>query len=283
MENTENMTLKEKCYAYQHEANYFLDEDKYIIAHLDGRSFSKMVKNKFEKPFDDFFIDTMNQTAIYLCKEVNGVKFAYVQSDEISLIIKKNREESHVFFDGRVCKMQSIMASLATAKFNQLMMLNEAKKVKKASRLLCVTIPDLIEHAPLYQFDCKVWNVDNANDAMAWILFRNIDCVRNSKQQTAQTWLTYNDLVRLNADQQIELLKKRKGVDWNEFENGKKFGRIVKKVQKYFATPEGIEFMRNVWEPTPGFDMTNQDNRINFINELNIIDNYGDDNEQELI
>jgi hypothetical protein len=118
---------------------------------------------------------------------------------------------------------------------------------------------------------------------MAWILFRNIDCVRNSKQQTAQTWLTYNDLVRLNADQQIELLKKRKGVDWNEFENGKKFGRIVKKVQKYFATPEGIEFMRNVWEPTPGFDMTNQDNRINFINELNIIDNYGDDNEQELI
>ena len=274
MVDFENMTLKEKCYAYQHEANYFLDEDKYIIAHLDGRSFSKMVKNKFEKPFDDFFIDTMNQTAIYLCKEVHGAKFAYVQSDEISLIIKKNREESHVFFDGRVCKMQSIMTSLATAKFNQLMMLNEAKKVKKASRLLCVTIPDLIERAPLYQFDCKVWNVDNANDAMAWILFRNIDCVRNSKQQTAQTWLTYNDLVRLNADQQIELLKERIGVDWNGFEDGKKFGRIVKRVQKDFVTPEGVEFMRHIWEPTPGFDLTNQDNRINFINELNIIDNY---------
>lgn len=289
IDNTENMTLKEKCYAYQHEANYFLDPNKYIIAHLDGRSFSTLIKNKFNKPFDINFIKMMNETAIYLCKEVNGVKFAYVQSDEISLVIKKNREESMVFFDGRVCKMQSIMASLATAKFNQLMTKYHLDKaildlfmhggVEITNELITETIND----SPLYQFDCKVWNVDNANDAMAWILFRNIDCIRNSKQQTAQTWLSYNDLLRLNADEQIALLKERNGVDWNTFEAGRKYGRIVKKVQKYYKTLSGVEYIRNVWEATDGCDLTNQDNRTNLINELNIIDNYGNDNGQEII
>ena len=92
------MSLKEKCYAYQAEVNYFLDDDKYIIAHIDGRSFSKMIKNKFKKPFDDTFIEAMNETAKYLCKEVQGCIFAYTQSDEISLIIRKNDPEGDVFF-----------------------------------------------------------------------------------------------------------------------------------------------------------------------------------------
>lgn len=278
IDNIENMTLKEKCYAYQYEANYFLDEDKYIIAHLDGRSFSTLVKNRFEKPFDDFFIDTMNKVAIYLCEQVNGVQFAYVQSDEISLIIKKTNPEGQVFFNGRVCKMQSIMASLATCKFNQLMMLHEAEKIKKASRALCVTIPFMIENAILYQFDCKVWNVDNANDAMAWILFRNIDCVRNSKQQTAQTYVKHKELLNKNTDEQIQLCFEKSGVNWHDFDNGKKYGRIVKRTMRYLTTESGINYIRHVWEATPGVDLAQQDERMNLVNELNMIDIYGDDN-----
>lgn len=278
IENIENMTLKEKCYAYQHEANFFLDDDKYIIAHLDGRSFSTLVKNRFEKPFDDFFIDTMNKVAIYLCEQVNGVQFAYVQSDEISLIIKKTNPEGQVFFGGRVCKMQSIMASLATCKFNQLMMLHEAQKIKKASRALCATIPFMIENATLYQFDCKVWNVDSANDAMAWILFRNIDCVRNSKQQTAQTYVKHKELLNKNTDEQIQLCFEKSGVNWHDFDNGKKYGRIVKRTMKYLTTESGIDYIRHAWEATPGVDLTQQDDRMNLVNELNMIDIYGDDN-----
>ena len=66
---------------------------------------------------------------------------------------------------------------------------------------------DVITNSPLYQFDCKVWDVDNANDAIAWLLFRNIDCIRNSKQQTAQTYLPHKELVGLHTDEQITLLK----------------------------------------------------------------------------
>ena len=233
--DTENMSLKEKCYAYQKAANYFLDPDKYIIAHIDGRSFSKMIKNKFKNPFDDTFIEAMNETAKYLCKEVQGCIFAYTQSDEISLIIRKNDPEGDVFFGGRMCKMQSIIASLATSKFNRVMdenrILNYMNEVNVNNK---EGLKKFFENGPLYQFDCKVWNVDNANDAMAWLLFRSIDCVRNSKQQTCQTYLPHKVLMSKNTDEQVELLKQEKNVDWNEFDDGKKYGRFIKKTTKTF-------------------------------------------------
>ena len=278
--NTENMSLKEKCYAYQQEANYFLNSEKYILAHIDGRSFSKMIKNKFKKPFDDVFINAMNETAIYLCKSVQGCIFAYTQSDEISLIIRKNDPEGDVFFDGRMCKMQSIIASLATSRFTQFMMENILKSIPTCAsaenvRDMCI---DAVKNSPLYQFDCKVWNVDSANDAMAWILFRNIDCVRNSKQQTAQTYLPHKKLMSLNTDEQISLLKQEKNVDWNEFDEGKKYGRFIKKIEKVFVMNESdkyenASYTRHVWEAIDGCDLTNEENRNNLINELNLIDN----------
>jgi len=284
MEN-KNFSLKEKCYSYQTKANYFLDTDKYIIAHIDGRSFSKMIKNKFKKPFDDTFIEAMNETAKYLCKEVQGCIFAYTQSDEISLIIRKNNPEGDVFFGGRMCKMQSIIASLATSKFSQVMMANQLKDIPtcaSSSDVLAICIEN-VKSSPLYQFDCKVWNVDNANDAIAWLLFRNIDCVRNSKQQTCQTYLPHKVLMSKNTDEQVELLKQEKNIDWNEFDDGKKYGRFIKKTTKTFnvgsidesgkAMVYDTSYTRHVWEAFDGCDLTNEENRNNLIIELNLIDN----------
>ena len=280
MENTNDMSLKQKCYAYQQEANYFLDSEKYILVHVDGRSFSRLIKNKFKKPFDDEFINAMNETAIYLCKSVQGCIFAYTQSDEISLIIRKNDPEGDVFFGGRMCKMQSIIASLATSRFTQVMMENLLKTVPtcaSAENVLDMCI-DAVKNSPLYQFDCKVWNVDSANDAMAWILFRNIDCIRNSKQQTAQTYLPHKKLMSLNTDEQIALLKQEKNVDWNEFDDGKKYGRFIKKIEKVFEMNESdkyenASYTRHVWEAVNGCDLTIQSNREILINESNLIDN----------
>lgn len=276
----ENTTLKEKCREYQKRRDYYVDIDKFIIAHIDGRSFSKMIKNKFQKPFDRDFINMMNETASYLCAMVQGVHLAYVQSDEISLLIKKNTPESDVFFGGRLCKMQSIIASLATAKFNQLMAAKTIQNNMYEITLMdfedtedtvyspsdCV---DTVLNMPLCQFDCKVWDVDTANDAMAWLLFRNIDCIRNSKQQAAQTYLPHNVLLGLDSDTQIKMLLDEKGVDWNSFSDGEKWGRLIyreKKERTHTFTNKNGEtvtetYVRNAWEPHDGLDLTVAENR----------------------
>ena len=271
----ENTTLKDKCREYQKRRDYHVDADKFIIAHIDGRSFSKMIKNKFNKPFDSSFINMMNETASYLCAMVQGVHLAYVQSDEISLLIKKNTAESDVFFGGRLCKMQSIIASLATAKFNQLYMINYFKKHEDKNPFYeerhyttseCV---DTIANFPLCQFDCKVWDVDTANDAMAWFLFRNIDCIRNSKQQTAQAYLPHNALLGLESDTQIKKLLDEKGVDWNSFSGGEKWGRLIYREKEEkphtFINKNGETvtetYVRNAWKPHDGIDLTVAENR----------------------
>ena len=279
--NMEDITLKDKCYFYQKRRNYLVDTDKYIIAHIDGRSFSKMIKNKFEKPFDEQFVYLMNETACYLASNVQGVQFAYVQSDEISLIIKKTEPNGDIFFGGRLCKMQSIIASLATAKFNQLMMVYNITKNNyfftredTADTLYdIVDAVDVITNSPLYQFDCKVWDVDNANDAMAWLLFRNIDCIRNSKQQTAQTYLSHKELVGLHTDEQIALLNERHGTDWNRYKDGLKYGRFVYRESAMFQKEINgkiVEFERNAFTAHNGFDLTIEENRNKLKNILNI-------------
>ena len=270
--NTEDMTLKEKCRFYQIRRDYLINIDNYVLAHIDGRSFSKMVKNKFVKPFDNHFINMMNETAKYLCEKVQGVQLSYVQSDEISLLIKKNNPDGDVFFGGRMCKMQSIIASLATAKFNQLMMVyNITKdnyfftKEDTADTIYdVVDAVDVITKAPLYQFDCKVWDVPTADDVMAWFLFRNIDCIRNSKQQTAQTYLSHKELMGKHTDDQIQLLKDNCGIDWNQFNEGEKYGRLVVKRDVECTREENgktITFTRSKWFADNGMDLTIKENR----------------------
>lgn len=283
-------TLKEKCRDYQKVFDYYVDTSKPILVHIDGRSFSKLIKNKFDKPFDHKFIDMMNKTAEYLCKQIQGAKMAYVQSDEISIYIKKDNPEGDVFFGGRLCKMISIISSLATGKFNQLM---TAYHLSQGPKSIEDTID--IEEMPLYQFDCKVWNVDNENDVFAWFLFRNIDCVRNSKQQTAQTYFPHKKLMGLTADEQIEMLLQTYGRNWATFDDGEKYGRILYRTEyKYnVLSPDAqmeyealkdkykdsmfcggsecvcieeddsdyIEVTRNIWKTIDGKDLTSPENK----------------------
>lgn len=253
--NTENLSLKERSKFLQKQYDFYVDTDKWVLVHVDGRSFSKMVKNKFVLPFDKRFIEIMDNTAVYLCKQIQGVQIAYVQSDEISLLLRKNSPEGDIFFGGRLCKMTSIIASLATAYFNREMLINDcADAIRQGTA-------DIIDSLPFYQFDCKVWGVDSANDAMAWFLYRNIDCVRNSKQQAAQTFLPHKALMGLDTDKQITKLKEEKGIDWAMYDEGEKYGRLIYKEYESHINPAGEEYTRSAWKSHSGLDLTKPENR----------------------
>ena len=216
------LRLGDRMKALQSLRDYKLDKKEYVLCHIDGRAFSKLIKHNFELPFDDKFIDFMNQTAIYLCESIQGCKLAYVQSDEISLLLTDfSKEETGNFFQYRLCKLQSVIASLATGEFNRLWYCDQI--INNPSDAV-----DIISSRKPVQFDCKAWNVYEYNDAFAWFKFRQNDCIRNSKQQAAQTYVKpKKKLVGLSSDQQIELLKNEYGIDWNEYSNGKKYGRLI--------------------------------------------------------
>ena len=241
-------TLKEKSEFYRSLTDYKLMPNSYVLVMVDGHCFSKLIKNKFDKPFDDLFIKMMNETAKYLCEQVQGVKFAYAQSDEISLLITDfDTPMTDSYFSFRLCKMQSLIAAMATAKFNQMY-----AKFANDYKGFGLKKFDMKEY-PTCTFDCKVWTVPNANDAYAWFLYRQTDCIKNSKAQTAQAYLSHKELVGLTSDEMIAKLKNEKGIDWYNFDGGKKYGRVIKKVETPMEKdlPDGkhIKFTRNVWTP----------------------------------
>lgn len=259
-------TLKEKCEALRATTDYRLPKKTYIMSAIDGRSFSRLIKNKYEKPFDDKFINMMNEVAIYVCKNVQGCKFAYTQSDEITFVLTDfENEETSAFFDYRICKMLSIIPSLATAKFNQLVTLNLLDT--PCSR---EDMKQIVADMQLAQFDCKVWDAENFNNVFAYLLWRQIDCVRNSKQQAAQTYLTHKQLMGKHTDEQIKMLLEEKGIDWNMYPDNKKYGRFIYKEQVEKPLPNGEMCLRNVWETHDAFQLS-EDNGKQKLLELNVI------------
>lgn len=256
-------TLKDRMLYYRSLTDYKVMPNCYTLVMLDGRSFSKMVKKKFELPFDDNFIDMMNETAKYICKKIQGALFAYVQSDEISILLS---DKGDTFFGGRLNKMQSIIASMAASKFNQLMMLYNLENGVKLNDPM-----KIVESTNLVDFDCKVWNVPTFNDAIAWFIYRQIDCIRNSKQQAAQTYLSFEQLLNQDTDKQITLLKVNKGIDWEtEYDDGKKFGRFIYKeiapMRVYVEKlDKEIKCNRSFWSTHFAFELTDNVKKDEFI------------------
>ena len=65
----------------------------------------------------------MRDTALALVKESTGCVLGYMQSDEISLILRNDQSlESEPFLDNRVQKIVSILASMATGWFNKFLL-----------------------------------------------------------------------------------------------------------------------------------------------------------------
>ena len=250
--------LKEKCNYYRDLTDYKLMPNCYVMAMIDGKNFSKLIKNKFEKPFDDWFISAMDKTAVHLCKNIQNCVAAFVQSDEISLIMKDNTLTC-MPFDGRLCKLQSIIPSMATACFN--------KELIKRNLTAGMDV-DSITDLPDYCFDCKVWTVPSVNDAMAWILYRQIDCIRNSKQQFAQTYVPHKELVGKDSDSQIMLCEEKTGYSWDAIGDNKKYGRLFCKYEVIKRTPDGVDYIRKEWMPQSD-KLTDDIAREKFVDYLN--------------
>ena len=114
--------LGDRMKGYENITRYHLPRRTYSMLRIDGKAFKTFTRG-LKKPFDDGFINDMDETACFLCKNIQGAKFAFVQSDEISILLTDFETiQTDAWFDGNVQKMASVSASIATAQFNYLRM-----------------------------------------------------------------------------------------------------------------------------------------------------------------
>ena len=103
---------------YEYIPRTYLTKRIPVIIRLDGKAFHTFTKG-MKRPFDEILIKTMQDTAKYLCENIQGVKLAYTQSDEITLLLTDFEDiNTQGWFDYNIQKMVSVSASMATLAFN---------------------------------------------------------------------------------------------------------------------------------------------------------------------
>lgn len=192
-----------------------------IIARIDGRGFSKFTKG-LERPYDIRLSKLMVDTTKYLVHETNAC-CGYTQSDEITLGWYSPEYGSEIFFDGRISKMTSTLAALASVYFNR----------ELPGRLP----PEYVAKMPT--FDSRVWNVPNIVEGANAFLWREQDATKNSISMAARAYYSHKELIDKNGSEMQEMLF-QKGINWNDYPAFFKRGTYIqrKKTFRKFTADE---------------------------------------------
>jgi len=219
--------MKEYERAYKHVLSIRMP----VIIRVDGKAFHSYTKG-CKKPFDENLVNCMNETAKFLCENIQGCKLAYVQSDEISLLLVNYENiNSQSWFNNNVQKMVSVSAGLASGKFTMM-----SDSIFGAHKLAT--------------FDSRVFILpkEEVNNYFIW---RQDDTIRNSVQMLARSIFSHKQCD--NKDQNdLKNMCLNKGSDWDKLPTSQKVGRCIIKVYNNKVcvnkkTGEEVEAIRSEW------------------------------------
>jgi len=190
---------------YEESVDLCVLPNMYIVARLDGRSFTSLTKKRgnFEAPFDVKFRDLMVETTKHLMNCGFKVIYAYTESDEISLLFDFEID----VFGRKIRKYNSILAGEASAKFSLLF-------------------------GEIGIFDCRICQLPNEKIVVDYFRWRNEDAHRNALNSHCYWMLrkegsTERQATRLLENKSVaeknELLFSR-GINFNDLPNWQKRG-----------------------------------------------------------
>lgn len=214
-----------------------------VYARIDGRAFHTFCRG-LKKPFCYELVKTMQEVTKFLVEETHA-QLGYVQSDEISLCWL---DVDKAPFDGKLHKLESVLASLATSKFvnyinykyNTYNVLKSAKVEYAESKVIESFIQDMIDGIPNWEqlydkcqklnpsFDCRVFQLPNEVELANTFVWREIDAVRNSVSMLAQANFSHKELQGKDRKSMLTMLEE-KGIRWNELRSDLKQGAYFKR------------------------------------------------------
>ena len=270
----DRMKQYENCY------RIYMPRRSAVVVIIDGRAFHTFTKG-FARPYDKLFASCMWETARKLCENVEGCRFGYTQSDEITLILADwENLKTEPWFGNNLQKIVSISASMATIFFHEAMAdrihdicyswsnldWNNKEEMDENRNRLHRLYGTPLDHE---EFDTYNHTVQTAYcnklavfDARAFIVpreeifnvlyWRQLDCKRNSIQLLGQAHFSHNQLQNKNSDEIQEMLFQEKGINWAKepewFKNGVAIYKKPTKVEYYneFDGSSGVVY-RNKW------------------------------------
>lgn len=199
-----------------------------LVVRLDGRAFSTFTRG-MHKPFDARMSEIMRAVTAHLIEQTQAL-VGYTQSDEITLILERETPESEPIFGGRVFKIVSVLAAIASAKF---------------ALLAAEAWPERVERI-IPSFDCRVFNVLSRVEAVNALIWREQDAARNAVQSVAQAHFTPEELHGKSAAELVAMLAEI-GVSMEAFPLANRLGRYLAK--RPVETTLSAEALARIPEP----------------------------------
>lgn len=203
-----------------------------LVVRLDGKSFHTFTKG-LARPYDERLSNLMVATTTALVDRFQA-RVGYTQSDEITLVWYVESDSSAQYpFDGRFQKMESLLASFATAVFNQ---------------NLATFLPEKVGQLPI--FDARAFVVPTLSEAYNAVFWRQQDATKNAISMAAQSMFSHKSLFGKHGAEMQEMMW-QKGVNFNDYPFFFKRGTFVRRVkQTRWLTEDELQAIPEKFRPT---------------------------------
>ena len=222
--NLVNDALGDRMKEYECRNQYFLQRRTPVIIRVDGKAFHTFTRG-FQKPFDEILGNAMVRTMEYLCQNISGCIFGYVQSDEITLVLQDYRKlNTDAWFGYRTDKLCSIAASMATMAFNRYFYPEVLKWYDKTIADNIFQEQENVKLMKVYQnaaekgamFDARCFNIPK-EEVCNCIYWRQLDATRNSIQMVGQANFSHAELQGKSCNEIQDMLHEQRNINWNDF------------------------------------------------------------------
>lgn len=264
--------LANRMKEYEKRNQYYLQKRTPVAIRVDGRNFHTFTKG-FQRPFDKILMTAMQETAKYMCENIGNAKFAYVQSDEITIIlVDYDTLETDCWFNYRTDKLCSISASMATMAFNKyfsemVMQLEsdlaqeyetdgETEWVTKMEKYLSAYRRSCEKGA---MFDSRCFNIPK-EEVTNLVYWRQLDAIRNSIQMVGQDNFSHKELENKSCNMIQDMLLAQKGINWDDYPTACKRGTACRKVANLVNIAGTIDTV-SAWEIDTDMPILKGENR----------------------
>ena len=216
---------------YEDRYRIYLTRRTPVIIRIDGKAFHSFTKG-LKRPYDMVMKNSMWATAKELCENIMGCQLAYIQSDEISLLLTDYKKlTTEAWFDYNLQKVCSVSASMATRAFNKWFRYytdeiesgDVAAEENVKYTALCRKKYDKAE------FDARAFNIPE-NEVCNYFIWRQQDATRNSIEMLGRCFFAHKELHQVKCNDIQDKLMLEKNVNWNDCPTFFKRGVCVKKV-----------------------------------------------------
>ena len=226
--------LAKRMKDYEMRDRYFLQKRIPVAIRVDMRAGHAFTRG-FKKPFDDIFMKSMQETAKYMCENMGNAKFAYVQSDEITIILTDyDTLETDCWFNYRTDKLCSIAANMATMIFNKIFKEKVENFIEEGGAFSLAQLnynqmkmePYLKAIEKGAMFDARCFNIPK-EEVTNLIYWRQLDATRNSIQMVGQANFSHKELQNKSCNDIQDMLHEQKGINWNDYPTVCKRGTAI--------------------------------------------------------